>query len=121
MIFPIQTVCIFLGVTLAHLVLIGALVTSERERPLSLPAFEIPLISDIPQDESVEIAPEISAPVEETAEVRPFQATVPASVPDAVREETVAVRNAPPASLDAQAEMPARMREIRDLRPAPRS
>ena len=121
MTFPIQTVCIFLGVTLAHLVLIGALVTSERERPLSLPAFEIPLISDILLDESVEIVPETSPPSGEPAEERPFQATVPASLPDGAREETVAVRNAPPAPLDAPAELPARMREIRDPRPAPRS
>ncbi|MBP9225550.1 MAG: hypothetical protein KBF76_16885 [Verrucomicrobiales bacterium] len=128
MIFPIQTVCIFLGVTLAHLFVIGALVTSDHDEPVTRPAMETPLLTDrLPKDhgtdeeEVIEVRPDVSIPTEKPAVKRPLEPTIGRSLPNSPPEETVAVRYDPPAQKDAPAQQPPQTKPIRDLRTSPRS
>lgn len=128
MIFPTQTVCIFLGVTLAHLFVIGALVTSDLGEPLAHPAIETPLITDrLPKDlgtdeeEVIEVRPNVSILIEKPAVKRPLEPTIDPTLPNPPAEETVAVTYDPPAVRDAPAQQPPQSKDIRDLRASPRS
>jgi hypothetical protein len=129
MIFPIQTVGIFLGVTLAHLLVIVALVTSDLGEPLLRASIPPPFVSDRlhkdmgtdEEEDVIEVRPNVSIPTEKPAVKRPLEPTSERSLPNPPREETVAVRYDPPARRDAPAQQPPQTKAIRDLRASPRS